>query len=89
MKKTNAESVGNYGIANIISATYVLMRGWKMTKEPKDLGIKIGTPSQVLWTNVLKESEILIQQSKDNLEIQEEIKKLAESRIAEEKEKLK
>jgi len=89
LKKTNAENVGSYGIANTISATYVLMRGWKMTKEPKDLGIKIGTPSQVLWTNVLKESEILIQQSKDNLEIQEEIKKLAESRIAEEKEKLK
>jgi len=61
----------------------------EMTKEPKDLGIKIGTPSQVLWTNVLKESEILIQQSKDNLEIQQEIKKLAESRIAEETEKLK
>ena len=56
---------------------------------PKDLGIKIGTPSEVLWTNVLKESDILIQQSKDNLEIQEEIKKLAKSRIAEEKEKLK
>ena len=61
----------------------------EMPKEPKDLGIKIGTPSEVLWTNVLKESDILIQQSKDNLEIQQEIKKLAESRIAEEKEKLK
>ena len=59
-----------------------------MTKEPKDLGLKIGTKSEVLWTNVLKESEILIQQSKDNLEIQQEIKKLAETRIAEEKETL-
>ena len=60
-----------------------------MTKEPKDLGIKIGTKSQVLWTNVLKESEMLIQQSKDNLEIQEEMRKLAKSKIKKEKQKLK
>ncbi|MBE44270.1 MAG: hypothetical protein CMO16_03710 [Thaumarchaeota archaeon] len=89
MKKTNAENVGSYGIANIILATYVLMGRWKMTKEPKDLGIKIGTKSQVLWTNVLKESEMLIQQSKDNLEIQEEMRKLAKSKIKKEKQKLK
>tara|TARA_B100000749_G_scaffold280268_1_gene275781 strand:+ start:2684 stop:2953 length:270 start_codon:yes stop_codon:yes gene_type:complete len=89
LKKTNAENVGSYGIANIILATYVLMGRWKMTKEPKDLGIKIGTKSQVLWTNVLKESEMLIQQSKDNLEIQEEMRKLAKSKIKKEKQKLK
>lgn len=58
-------------------------------KIPKDLGIKIGTKSQILWERLKKEALILIEQSEDNLEIQKEILKLAEKRIEEEKEKLK
>lgn len=58
-------------------------------KEPKDLGVKIGTKKETLWTKVKKESEILIEQSEGNLIIQKEMLKLAESKIEEEKEKLK
>ena len=57
-------------------------------KEPKDLGIKIGTADEVLWTSVKKEAEILIEQSKNNLIIQTEMLKLAEQKIAEEKKKM-
>ena len=58
-------------------------------KEPKDLGVKIGSPLEALWTKVFKESEILIAQGEDNLVIQQAIKKLAAQRMAEEKEKFK
>ena len=58
-------------------------------KVPKDLGIKIGTPEEVLWTKVKDESKVLIKQSEDNLIIQREILKLAEDKITLEKEKLK
>ena len=50
-------------------------------KNPKDLGVKIGTPAEVLWTKVKKESEILIKQSEDNLIIQKAILNLAEKKI--------
>ena len=58
-------------------------------KEPKDLGIKIGTKAQVLWTKVAKEAEILIEQSEQNIIIQKSIFRMAEKKIAEEKEKFK
>ena len=61
----------------------------KQIKVPKDLGIKIGTKAQVLWTKVAKEAEILIQQSLDNLEIQRAISSMAEQKITIEKEKFK
>ena len=54
-----------------------------------DFGVKIGTKEEVIWTKVLKESKILIEQSEDNLIIQKGMMKLAEDKIAEEKEKLK
>lgn len=56
-------------------------------KTPKDLGIKIGSPLEVLWTSVKKESKILIEQSENNLIIQKEILKIAEKIIEEEKAK--
>lgn len=58
-------------------------------KEPKDLGIKIGSEKEVIWTKVKKEAEILIEQSEENMVIQKEVLKLAEKIIAEEKEKFK
>ena len=58
-------------------------------KIPEDLGIIIGTKDQVLWETVKKEALVLMQQSEDNLKIQKEILKIAEKRIAEEKEKFK
>lgn len=58
-------------------------------EKPKDLGVKVGTKDEVLWTKVKKEAELLIEQSEDNLKIQKEMLKLAEKKIAEEKEKFK
>ena len=51
----------------------------------KDLGIKIGTKAEALWTKVKKEAEILIEQSEESLIIQTEMLKLANKRIIEEK----
>jgi hypothetical protein len=59
-----------------------------MAKE-KDLGVKIGTPTEVLWTKVKKEAEILLKQSEDNLLIQQGILGLCDLKIAQEKEKFK
>jgi len=56
-------------------------------KEPKDLGLKVGTPDEVLWTTVKNEAIALIEQSQNNLKIQKEILKLAEKRIEHEKAK--
>lgn len=61
----------------------------KPISEPKDLGIKIGTKQQVLWENVKKESEILIQQSLDNLIIQRALSSLAAEKIKIEQEIMK
>lgn len=56
-------------------------------KVPKDLGIKIGSKMEVLWTNVKNEAKILIEQSENNLTIQKEMLKLADKKIIEEKRK--
>ena len=58
-----------------------------MSKTEK-LNVKIGTPTEVLWTRVASEAKHLIQQSKDNLEIQEEMLKVAEQKIKLEQEKM-
>jgi len=55
----------------------------------KKIDVKVGSADEVLWTNVKNEAKMLIDQSKRNLKIQSEILKLAESKIAAEKEKLK
>ena len=54
----------------------------------KDLAVKIGTPEEVLWTRVATEAKVLIQQSKENLTIQEEMLKVAEQKIKLEQEKM-
>ena len=50
-------------------------------KEIEELGVKIGSPLEALWTKVKKEAEMLIKQSEDNLIIQKEMLKLAEEQI--------
>jgi len=57
-------------------------------KEPKDLGIKIGTKEEAYWDNVSKQTEELILKGKADVQINEVIKKLADQRIAEEKRKV-
>jgi hypothetical protein len=60
-----------------------------MGKDKKeDLGIKIGTEAEVVWTKVKREAKVLIKQSEDNLMIQKEMLKLAEKKIQEEKRKV-
>ena len=60
----------------------------KKAKIPKDLGLKIGTKENVMWTRVAQESRVLIEQSETNLVIQKEVLKLAESKIVEEEKKI-
>jgi len=53
-------------------------------KHPKELGIKIGTPGEVLWTKVKDEAAGLLKMSEENIIIQRAMLKLAEEKIAEE-----
>ena len=54
-------------------------------EHPEDLGVKIGTKKEKLWTDVAHEAKVLIEQSENNLIIQKEMLKLAEQKIEEEK----
>ena len=56
-----------------------------MAAEIKDIGLKVGSPSEVLWTTVKEEAELLIKQSENSLIIQKEIKKMAIKKIEENK----
>lgn len=53
-----------------------------------DLGVKIGTPAEVTWTNVLKNAKEVIRQAEEQLLIQSAIIELAEAKIALEKQKV-
>ncbi len=61
----------------------------KVKELPKDLGVKLGTPEQVVWEQVLKQSKMTIEECKNNLMIQQGVKELAESKIAIEQSKSK
>jgi len=58
-------------------------------KVPKDLGLKIGTPKEALWTTVKKQTQQVIDENTKSLEIQNEILKLADRIISMEKQKFK
>jgi len=48
----------------------------------KKLGLKIAeNPKEALWEKVRREAEMLIKQSEDNLIVQREMLKLAESKL--------
>ena len=51
-------------------------------KVPKDLGLKIGTPLEVMWTNVAKNVEAEIKLSEDELIVKKELLKIAKLKIA-------
>ena len=55
----------------------------------EDLGIKIGTEDEILWTSVMNEAEMLIKQSQNNLKVQTAMLKVAEQMIQEAKETFK
>lgn len=56
-------------------------------KEPKDLGIKIGSPEEAEWTKIKKNQEQTIRASNINQKVSEVVLKLAEEEIAKEKKK--
>ncbi len=58
------------------------------TRQPKDLGLKIGSHEEVVWARVRDEAKQLIEQSKDNLIIQNAMLTLAEEQIEIEKKKM-
>ena len=58
-------------------------------KEPKDLGVKIGTPEGAFWNDLLKKCKDAILNAKREIEINDELAKYAAIRITEEREKLK
>ena len=58
-------------------------------KEPKDLGIKIGTPEEVFWTDLKKKCEEMIAQCNHEIAIQEHILPFVNAKIDEEKAKMK
>jgi len=58
-------------------------------KEPKDLGIKIGSKEEVEWKKVKDTQEEVLRHSKINIKVAERVLKLAEEEILKEKEKFK
>ncbi len=50
-------------------------------EEPKDLKVKIGTPMEVLWTNVKSQTELLITKLENDLIINRELLKIAKNKI--------
>jgi len=61
----------------------------KKPEIPKDLGVKVGTPLEVLWTEVKRQIEIVMKEAENTLIIQRENLKIADKKILEEKEKFK
>jgi len=59
----------------------------KKEKEPEDLGIKMGTKEEVLWTEVKKNCQVAIENLDKELIINKELLKIAERRIKEEQAK--
>jgi len=51
------------------------------TKIPKDLGVKIGTPLEVLWTNVKKQTESIMEKIENDLIINKELLKIAKEKV--------
>jgi len=58
-------------------------------KEPKDLGVKIGTKEQVFWNDLKTKMDDGIMNAEKEIEINKHVLILAEKKIEEEKEKLK
>ncbi len=56
-------------------------------KIPKDLGVKIGTPLEALWTEVKRQTEIMIKEAENTIIIQKELLKIAKDKILLEKRK--
>ena len=60
----------------------------KKDQKTEDLGVKIGTEDEVLWTKVRDETKMTIKQMEDTVKINREILYLAETKILEEQKKM-
>lgn len=56
-------------------------------KKDVDLKLKVGSKEQVLWESVKKEAKVLIEQSEQNLIVQNAILEMANKKIQEEEKK--
>jgi hypothetical protein len=56
-------------------------------EEPQDIGLKMVSETEALWTRVRDEAKELIRHSEKNLIIQNAMLKLAEEKIKEEQDK--
>ena len=54
----------------------------------EDLGIKVGTPEEIEWTNIKTNQEESIMKNKINIALSEVVLELANKRITEEKQKV-
>ena len=57
----------------------------KETKKPRDLGIKIGTKEEIVWTDLLKVTTIMIEDAEKALIANKGIKRMCEENIEKEK----
>lgn len=60
-----------------------------ISKIPKDLGIKVGTPEEAIWRKVKTEAMILIEQHEQSLIVQKALLILAVKKIAEKEKEFK
>jgi len=58
-------------------------------KEPKNLGIKIGSKEEIEWKKIKDTQEEVLRNSKINIKVAENVLKLAEEQIDLEKERFK
>ena len=56
-----------------------------MSKGTKDLGIKIGTKEEIVWTDLLKITNIMIEDAEKALIANKGIKRMCEENIKKEK----
>ena len=64
------------------------MKDTKNNKEPKDLGIKIGSKEEAFWTQTKDLAQKAMDQGQHEIIINEAILELAERKIKKEKEKV-
>lgn len=58
-------------------------------REPKDLGVKIGTKEEKAWTDIMTQAKKQLEQAFREIEINKAIVALSQRKIDEEKEKFK
>lgn len=66
---------------------HIKKKWFNKMKIPEDLGVRIGTPHQVIWESAVKDTKRVIEELEKGLLINKAILELAEKKVEEEKEK--